>query len=92
MAPVTLAQIAIAFGRSYGSKTLMRIESVDGMMSAAAAPITARHAISCHIAVDIEASPAPTRNSNSPSWSAPLRPYRSPRAPVVNKRPAKTSE
>ena len=39
-APVTLAQIAIAFGRSCGGKTLTRIDSVDGMMSAAAAPMT----------------------------------------------------
>src|SRR5580700_7812974 len=37
-APVMLAQIAIALGRSCGGKTLMMIESVDGMMNAPAAP------------------------------------------------------
>src|SRR5205085_10971325 len=66
-APVMLAQMAIALGRSLGGKTLMMIESVDGMMNAPAAPMTARHAISCHIAVDNEASPASTRNSTTPS-------------------------
>src|SRR3954452_2187782 len=34
-APVMLAQIAIAFGRSFGGKMLMMIDSVDGMISAA---------------------------------------------------------
>ena len=36
------------------------------MISAPAAPITARHAISSHIDVDIDASAAPTRNSEQP--------------------------
>ncbi len=45
-APVTLAQIAIAFGRSWAGKTLMMIESVDGMISAPATPMIARHAMS----------------------------------------------
>src|SRR2546427_5206494 len=71
-APVTLAQMAIALGRSCGGKTLMRIDSVDGMMRAAPAPIRARQAISCHMAW--EASPAPMRNRANPSWRAPLRP------------------
>ena len=91
-APVMLAQIAIAFGRSCGGKMLMMIESVDGMMNAPAAPMTARHAMICHISVDSDANPAPTRNSTRPNCSAPLRPKRSPSAPVEKSRPAKTSE
>ena len=39
-APVVAAQIAIAFVRSCGGKTLTRIESVDGMINAADAPIS----------------------------------------------------
>ncbi len=51
-APVTLAQIAMALVRSSGGKTLTRIDSVDGMMNAAPTPITARQAMSCHMASD----------------------------------------
>ena len=40
--PATPAQIAMAFVRSSGGNTLTRIESVDGMMNAAHAPIRAR--------------------------------------------------
>ena len=39
-APVTPAQIAMAFVRSSGGNTLTRIDSVDGMMNAAPAPIS----------------------------------------------------
>ena len=45
----------------------MRIDSVDGMIKAAAAPITARQAMSCHMAVDKVAKPAATRKSKRPS-------------------------
>jgi hypothetical protein len=89
---VKLAQIAIAFVRSCGGNTLIKIDSVDGMISAAATPITARQAISCHMVVDSAASAAAIRNSTSPSCNAPLRPKRSPSAPVENSSPAKTSE
>src|SRR4051794_29898468 len=91
-APVMLAQMAMALVRSSGGNTLMRIDSVDGMMSAAAAPITALHPMSSHIVLDAAASDEATRNSTSPLWSVPLRPKRSPRAPVEKSRPAKTSE
>ncbi len=89
---MTLAQIAMAFGRSYAGKMLMMIDSVDGMINAAAAPITARLPISCHISLDSVASTAPNRKSTSPICSAPLRPKRSPSAPVVKRSPAKTRE
>jgi len=73
-APRKLAQMAIALGRSSGGNTLMRIDSVDGMISAAAAPMTARQAISCHMALESVARPAATRYRSRPSCSAPLRP------------------
>ena len=73
-APVMLAQMAIALVRSPGGNTLMRIDSVAGMISAAAAPITARQAMSCHIDVDAAANAAATRNRTRPSCSVPLRP------------------
>ena len=34
---------------------MTRIDSVDGMMNAARPPISARHPMSCHIAVDADA-------------------------------------
>ncbi len=91
-APVIEAQMAMALVRSWGGKTLIRIDRVDGMMKAAPTPMRARQAMSCHMALDIEAQPAPARKMIRPSWRAPLRPNLSPRAPVVNSRPAKTSE
>src|SRR5438876_2467316 len=91
-APVVAAQNAMALVRSCAGKTFTMIDNVDGMMNAAAAPMSARHTISCHIAVDAAASDAPTRNPTSPNCSAPLRPKRSPSAPVENSRPANTSE
>ena len=90
--PVTPAQMAIALARSSGPKTLTRIDSVDGMMNAAHAPIKARQPISCHISVDADASAALNRKPSNPSWSAPFRPNRSPMAPAVNSSPANTSE
>ncbi len=54
-APVTLAQIAIAFGRSCAGKTLMMIDNVDGMISAPAIPMTARHAMSWPMPVACDA-------------------------------------
>ena len=73
-APVMLAQMAMALVRSWGGNTLMRIDNVDGMISAAAAPMTARQAMSCHMTVESDANPAPTRNRTSPSCRVPLRP------------------
>ena len=91
-APVMLAQMAIALVRSSGGKTLTRIDRVEGMMSAAARPMTARQAMSCHMAWEKVAARQARRKRSRPAWSAPLRPKRSPRAPVVNSRPANTSE
>ncbi len=71
----------------------MRIDSVDGMIKAAAAPITARQAMSCHMAVDKVAKPG--RHEEEQQARVATRPFaRSgrPARPVVNSRPAKTSE
>src|SRR5260370_39416691 len=86
-APVTLAQMAMAFGRSCGGKTLMRIDRVEGMMRAAPAPITALQAMSCHMTWEADASPAPARNRTNPSWRAPLRPQRAPLEPLAERQP-----
>ena len=59
--PVVAAQMAIALVRSCGGNTLTRIDSVDGMISAAPAPISARQAISCSTRRSTDASAAPTR-------------------------------
>ncbi len=73
-APVTPAQMAMAFVRSSGGKMFTMIDRVDGMMNAAAAPMIARQAMISHVEVAMEARPHPTRNSARPNWSAPLRP------------------
>ncbi len=87
-----LAQIAMAFARSSGGNTFTRIDSVDGMMNAAPTPMSARQAMSCHIAVDSVARTQATRYTLRPSCSAPLRPKRSPIAPLEKSSPANTSE
>jgi hypothetical protein len=84
--------MAIARPRSRGSrKTLVRIDRVDGMINAPPMPMKARVAISCVAVVDSAASTEPRPNRAMPSCSAPLRPKRSDRLPVVRRRPAKTS-
>ena len=93
-APVTLAQMAMALVRSSGGKTLTRIDSVDGMMNAAPTPMSGPAGDELphrgrHVAARTTGR---RRNSTRPSCSAPLRPKRSPIAPVENSRPANTSE
>ncbi len=45
--PATAAQAPIAFARSSAGKTAVRIERVEGMMSAPPTPMSARLAMSC---------------------------------------------
>ena len=59
--PVVAAQIAIAFARSCGGNTLTRIDNVDGMISAAPAPITHRQMMTCVVSVACDARSAPTK-------------------------------
>ena len=90
--PETPAQIAIALGRSSEAKTFVRIDRVDGMMNAAANPMTARPAITVVELSAVAETSEPMRNSTRPACSAPLRPNRSPIAPAVKSSPAKISE
>ena len=90
--PEQPAQIAIALARSLASRnTLVRIESVAGMMSAPPTPIRARQAISWFADPAIEATTDPTPKIAIPIIRAPRRPYLSPRNPAVSRSPAKTS-
>src|SRR3954451_719778 len=90
--PVVVAQMAMAFARSPGGKTLTRIDSVDGMINAAPTPITARQAMIWLTSVARDARRLAKKKVARPSCNAPLRPKRSPSAPVVKSKPAKTSE
>ena len=90
--PEKPAQMAMARPRSRGSrKTLVRIDSVAGMMSAPPMPMNARVRISCSAEPAIAEAIEPMPNRTMPSWSAPLRPKRSPRLPDVSSRPANTN-
>ena len=87
----TPAHTPIALARSAGTvKTLVRIDSVDGMMKAAPAPMRARVAMRTVAEPDSAESREPTPKTESPKVRARLRPKRSPRLPAVSSRPAKT--
>ena len=88
--PEMPAQVAMALGRSWAGKTLVRIDSVDGITKAAATPMIARPAMTTPDVSATDATMAPTRNRSRPPWRAPLRPKRSPRVPAVKSSPAKT--
>ena len=88
--PATAAQMPIAFGRSSAGKTLVMIDSVVGMISAPPIPISALVAMSMLAdSAKADASEAPPKMTR-PATSAPRRLKRSPRAPIVSSRPAKT--
>jgi len=86
----TQVQAAMALGRSASSNTVIRMDSVDGMISAPPMPISTRTAISSPgLAANIAASDA-VPNSSSPIIMIRRRPNRSPRPPEVSSSPAKT--
>ena len=90
--PATPDQMPIAMARSRGTvKTLVMIESVAGMISAAPSPITARAPTSWLTPPEKAAAPDATPKITRPMVSAPLRPNRSPSAPKVRRKPANTS-
>ena len=89
--PEMPAQMAIAFACSRRGKTLVRIDSVDGITNAAPTPITARATISIAGSSAKAPKAEPAANTTSPAWSAPLRPKRSPSAAARNSNPANTS-
>jgi hypothetical protein len=72
--------------------TSLRIASVAGKMSAAAAPIAARAAMSSALLRDSAAATEKAANATSPACSMRRRPSRSPRFPATSNSPAKTSE
>ncbi len=89
-APEMPAQMAMAFVRSCGGKTLASTDNVDGITKAAPRPITARPRMTPSAVSRKAATRQPARKMRSPICRAPLRPYRSPRAPAVNRNPANT--
>ena len=70
----TPAQVAIALPRSSVGNTLLMIDRVEGITKAAATPMTDRAAMTMPAESATTATAAPTRNSASPTCSAPLRP------------------
>jgi hypothetical protein len=88
--PPTPDQMPIAFVRSSGGKTLVMMDRVPGMSIAAPRPMTERAAIKRPGDGANAPSAAAAPNTTSPRSSTRLRPKRSPRAPPVTTRPAKT--
>ena len=88
--PDTPAQTAMARLRSAGGKTLTITDSVEGMIIAPPMPIAIRVPISWAALVANIAAIEDAAKTTSPSWSARARPNRSPSAPIVRSRPAKT--
>ena len=87
---VTEVHAAIALRRSSSSKTTMRMDSVDGMISAPPTPIATRTPIiSPGLATKTAASDA-APNRSRPMIMTFRRPNRSPRLPEVSSSPAKT--
>src|SRR3954447_20189514 len=90
--PAVAAQRPIAIVRSRASvKTLIRSESVAGMMNAAPAPMTARATISPSTPPAYAAHAEAPPNTPSPARSVRRRPKRSPSAPARSSRPATAS-
>ena len=89
--PEKPAQMAMARPRSRGSRnTLVRIDRVEGMISAPPTPISARVKMRCCGEPASADSTEPVAKMTMPMRSARLRPGRSPRLPAVSRRPAKT--
>ena len=86
----TEPQAAIALPRSSSSKTVMRIDRVDGMISAPPTPIATRTAITSPGLVHQVAASEAAPKSSRPISITFRRPNRSPRLPEVSRRPAKT--
>ena len=89
--PDTPAQMPMALARSAGSvKTLVRMDSVAGMISAPPMPMNARAPMRALAEPLKAASTEPTPKMARPAVRAPRRPNLSPRAPAVSSRLAKT--
>ena len=85
------AQTPMARARSAGSRnTSLMIESDGGIVSAAPAPMTARHAISRCTEPENAAPIDPVAKTVSPMRKNRLRPNRSARLPPTSSSPANT--
>ena len=89
--PETPAQMPIARPRSCAGNTLVKIDRVEGMISAPPTPIRARLAIRALEVPENAERVEPTPKITRPRASAFRRPYRSDRLPVVSNRPANTN-
>ena len=86
--PATADHMAIALARSAGTvKTLVRMESVAGMIAAAPIPITTRQAMSSPAEVDMAARAEPSPKTTRPPARVRWRPMRSPRLPKREQQP-----
>ncbi|GAB3853811.1 hypothetical protein GCM10027610_084370 [Dactylosporangium cerinum] len=87
----TADQAVIALRRSFSSvKTVIRIDSVDGMISAPPTPIATRPATSCGgVSAKVAARLAAPKTA-SPMTRIRRRPYRSDRLPAISSGPANT--
>src|SRR6186997_1219727 len=89
-APAKPAQIAIALARSCGGKTAVSNDSVAGITKAAPMPEIALEAMTASEVLANAPTSDPAANTPRPHSNASLRPKRSPIAPAVSNRPAKT--
>jgi hypothetical protein len=90
--PLTADQMPIAFARSAGLvNTLVRIDSVAGMMNAAPIPMTARAAMSPGAELASAAASEPAAKTARPAVSARCLPNRSAIAPAINSSAANAS-
>ncbi len=88
--PDTPAHIEMARARSPGSpKTLIRIESVAGMMNAAPKPCRPRIRIRVPALCTSEQAREPLPKTTKPPMKQPLRPRRSPVLPAISRKLAK---
>lgn len=87
--PMARVQDAIAWALRRGPARWTRIDIVAGVISAAPAPEMPRPAISSAGSGANALVAAPAANRPSPVRRAPLRPYRSPRAPAGTSSAAK---
>ena len=89
--PMVAAQPAMARARSAGSRNMsLMIDSEAGIVSAAPAPMTARHAISRSTDPENAAPTDPEAKTARPRRKNRLRPSRSARLPPTSSNPAKT--
>ena len=91
LAPATAAHAPMARPRSFGSwKTLVSSDNVEGMISAPPIPIATRTAMRWPMLVASGAVSDEAPKMMRPACRALARPKRSPSAPIVRSRPAKT--